>query len=678
MSWLAPLGFLGLLAIIALILIYIIKPNYQQKFVSSTYVWKLSLKYRRKRIPVNKLRNILIFICQVLVITSCAMILSRPVIPNEKPDEISQAIYVVDASASMLTCGNGSIDTNGECRFQEALNEVRIDGMEIMANNGKVTVIIASENAYILAQDVTQQNISQFTGLIDDLGKKENIYNNIAFGRSDVEGAMSIVEELLSTRENATVTMYTDTEYSSGVKDVYPADGGAKKTVDKDAIVDIKLINNSRNEHNIAITEARSILQGNLYKFEANIVSYGTDQVVFVNCISYGANKSSGVSQTYAFDKQQVELTDKTPVLVEFDSNVGDDENGIFSYERTRIFITDINGNTLSDAYAYDDEWWFYDGEHPEVKIQFSADEDEPTFLTSAINALRTQLKNKWDIRIKEYKSKDDGEPQTEGFDIYLCTGKKTLSQRPIDGHVLLWAPDSNVKLSTMFDISINGEIPTSSSPLEIVNNNHPIFNNVRGENFSISKVLDISVGGNYEVLAYCDGNPVLWIDDTQEQKIVVCALPFDFADTAVLIDFPILIYNIFNYCMPTTLTSAYYDIGQTITVRARGKNLSIKGSWSDATVVENSQSKSLQYKIIRPGTYTVSQTLMSDERKDEYFYCRIDSYESDIFRVEDRLEGPTVENGFVRDDLDLLLWFAIALVALLFIEWLLQARENF
>lgn len=211
MSWLAPLGFLGLLAIIALILIYIIKPNYQQKFVSSTYVWKLSLKYRRKRIPVNKLRNILIFICQVLVITSCAMILSRPVIPNEKPDEIPQAIYVVDASASMLTCGNGSIDTNGECRFQEALNEVRIDGMEIMANNGKVTVIIASENAYILAQDVTQQNISQFTGLIDDLGKKENIYNNIAFGRSDVEGAMSIVEELLSTRENATVTMYTDT-----------------------------------------------------------------------------------------------------------------------------------------------------------------------------------------------------------------------------------------------------------------------------------------------------------------------------------------------------------------------------------------------------------------------------------------------------------------------------------
>ena len=46
MTLLTPLGLLGLIGIIVLIIIYIIKPNYQQKFISSTYVWKLSLKYR--------------------------------------------------------------------------------------------------------------------------------------------------------------------------------------------------------------------------------------------------------------------------------------------------------------------------------------------------------------------------------------------------------------------------------------------------------------------------------------------------------------------------------------------------------------------------------------------------------------------------------------------------------
>lgn len=51
MSLLVPLGLLGLLGIAALILIYILKPNYQQKIISSTYVWKLSLRYRKKKIP---------------------------------------------------------------------------------------------------------------------------------------------------------------------------------------------------------------------------------------------------------------------------------------------------------------------------------------------------------------------------------------------------------------------------------------------------------------------------------------------------------------------------------------------------------------------------------------------------------------------------------------------------
>ena len=86
MSWLTPLGFLGLAGLIALIIIYIIKPNYQLKIVSSTFVWRLSLKLRKKKIPVNKLRNILLFICQVLIITSMAFLLAQPFIKKRKRD----------------------------------------------------------------------------------------------------------------------------------------------------------------------------------------------------------------------------------------------------------------------------------------------------------------------------------------------------------------------------------------------------------------------------------------------------------------------------------------------------------------------------------------------------------------------------------------------------------------
>ena len=62
MTLLTPLGLLGLIGIVALIIIYIIRPNYQQKFISSTYVWKLSLRYRKKKIPTSKLRNLSSFV----------------------------------------------------------------------------------------------------------------------------------------------------------------------------------------------------------------------------------------------------------------------------------------------------------------------------------------------------------------------------------------------------------------------------------------------------------------------------------------------------------------------------------------------------------------------------------------------------------------------------------------
>ena len=45
-----PLILLGLVGILILIIIYIIKPNYQQKAVSSTFIWRHITK---KYVPKN-------------------------------------------------------------------------------------------------------------------------------------------------------------------------------------------------------------------------------------------------------------------------------------------------------------------------------------------------------------------------------------------------------------------------------------------------------------------------------------------------------------------------------------------------------------------------------------------------------------------------------------------------
>ena len=107
------LGLLSLISLIILLIIYILKPNYQQQFISSTYIWKLSLKYRKRKLPTSKLRNILLILCQVLLLVTLTAILTRPVnITKEKVE--NESIIIVDASASMRT------NYDNETRFNRA------------------------------------------------------------------------------------------------------------------------------------------------------------------------------------------------------------------------------------------------------------------------------------------------------------------------------------------------------------------------------------------------------------------------------------------------------------------------------------------------------------------------------------------------------------------------------
>ena len=146
MKLLTPLGLLGLIAIAILIIIYIIRPNYQQKFISSTYVWKLSLKYKKKRIPTSKLRNILLIVSQILILAGSSAILAQPNLVKEKPLDATEVIAIIDSSASMRT------SVGGETRFERAVNGVKDLAENVLTNDGIVTVILAGDKPEFLAQ----------------------------------------------------------------------------------------------------------------------------------------------------------------------------------------------------------------------------------------------------------------------------------------------------------------------------------------------------------------------------------------------------------------------------------------------------------------------------------------------------------------------------------------------
>ena len=77
------------------------------------------------------------------------------------------------------------------------------------------------------------------------------------------------------------------------------------------------------------------------------------------------------------------------------------------------------------------------------------------------------------------------------------------------------------------------------------------------------------------------------------------------------------------------------------------------------------------------PGTYALTQTTDFGKKIEENVYVKIPSAESNVREVKDALAEPYIEEKKVKLYDDLLLYFAATLVALLFIEWWLQSREN-
>ena len=139
MSILYPLGLIALASIIILIIIYLIKPNYQNKFISSTFIWKLSLKYKRKKLPTSKLRNILLILCQVLILALASLIITYPIIKYQTVEEQNETIIILDSSASMRT-----VDSDDYTRYERAVEKIRQLTTSQINDGGNVSLILAT------------------------------------------------------------------------------------------------------------------------------------------------------------------------------------------------------------------------------------------------------------------------------------------------------------------------------------------------------------------------------------------------------------------------------------------------------------------------------------------------------------------------------------------------------
>lgn len=630
MNFLIPLGFLGLLGLGVLILIYIIKPNYQQKLVSSTFVWKLSLKYQKKRIPISKLRNLLILICQILILILCAFILAQPAVIKDSVNNGNEKVVVIDASASMwATCDD-------ETRFERAVNEVIALADDVLDDNGMMSVILAGTEATFVEERVGSENKTQLIDKLNDLLSGET---QCTYGSADVDGAMVLAETITAVNPSADVLFYTGKKYLN------PGD------------VTVVDMSRGSEEWNVAVLDSRAVFEEGYYTFAVDIACFGRNVEVQLNCyIDLGEHERP--IELY----ENVILTDDIVRTVEFKTGtMSDVTQRVFEYSSVRAYVQ------VDDSFADDNSFVLYGGIKPKLRVQYFSSAPN-TFFSMALMTTANALKSRWDMEIDEVRGTGVS-PALEGYDFYIFENRAPQTM-PKDGVVFLVNPQA---LPNELGVVL-GDVMKGDSFVLAPGEPHALTNYMNLSNLLITQYTSISKYNEaFTPIMYCAGVPVFLSRNDDGGKVAVMTFGLNFSDIAINWDFPTLIYNMFEYYLPSTFTKFIYNVNETVTLRSRGFGLTIEGNG----VSESFVSFPAQLTLSKIGTYTTKQTLYGGKDISESFYVKIADEESNIVRVIDVLDSEIVKSELGVDYNDLLVYFAAILVTLLFAEWFLQSRTR-
>ncbi len=663
MTLINKIGLLGLIGVVALIIIYVIRPNYQQKTVSSTYVWKLSLKKKKKKVPVSTIRNLLLFLCQMLALTCLAMILMKPAIVLKTPAEESETILILDTSASMRT----ESEDSGETRFERAVAAVKDSFTRTLQGGGVSTVILAGKTPEYLCKRMSG-NASIVSARLDEFSVED-----FGFETADIDAALRECENVLYENPDAVIYVYTDADY-------YSVPDGVN-------VVNVAAVG----EWNAAILDAHADWDEGYYAFTIQAACYGRNARLPIRVDVYGVN-GSGENQNLALEIDFDEDEEKTLLLrYKKDGENGSDAASVsgqqeinlgnFGYPAKIYSFSSVHisfpESEVIDSYDLDNKFDVYGGQKQTLKVQYASSEPNP-FVNGVLSNLSSDFGASYDIQITEVKKDESG--ATSGFDWYVFEHRMP-QDLPTDGVVFLLNP-----LSAPNDcgFKVNGEVKFSQSlnqwPSLYGDMDHSVMKNVNPNYIRVSRAVSVAEwNANYTVLMAFNQMPMLMVRNDMDKiggrQMFVLNFAFTYSNLGLLPECYFLMKNAFEYFFPATVNKYVYEAGERAQLNARGKSIAVTSN-----VLENDIEKTefpATLDLTMPGTYRITQTTYYDKVITEYIYVKMPAEESDFSKYRNNLYSPEREKNEADYFKDLITYIAAAVVAFLFIEWCLHLKDG-
>ncbi len=623
MSFLYPLGLLGLIAVPVLIIVYIIKNRYTEQVVPSTYLWELSRKFLRNKNPINRVSGILSLILQILAVVCISFSIAHPVFTLKGAAD--DYLFILDGSGSM----NYSLEES--TRFEKGKAEIAalINGS---ADGSAYTLVYAADSTSFVYTEL--QDKANALLRLNDL--------KAGYGATGFVDAHAEAQKIFTQKPATKIYLVTDKQYQT--------------------TENVNVIRVASEEKNYALSEVSYQTSSGKLRVNGKATSYSGEATVEVALYLNGEGTASA----------------KLPVTLTAESPTAD-----FSFESDRVDFTSARvALTQTDGMKLDDECVLFNEKSSDATNSILLVSDNAFYSENALRALGyTQIQI---MTSKEYENSD---VKGYGLYVFEDKSPKRLPNDGAVWFINPTADVENAGFHVQGEVTLplSGKLQYSKSTssrvrqlLRYTNGDSSFVST--GSITSVKKYVRCSFERSFSTIMSYEGSPALFVGtNSYGNRQAVFAFSFFHSDFPVQFDYLTLISNLLEYTFPQVLPETQYTCGDValVNVLANCESVRVDTPTGDTDFLDTG-SDIAEYTLTEVGTYTVTLQMNGFTRV-MHLYSSLPAAERAVSVSEEAFSVSGTPSAERRDGrYDDLLYLFIILAVIFIADWMVYCYEQY
>ena len=615
MTFLYPLGLLGLIGIPILIIIYIIKTKYTEQTVTSTFLWILSERFLKRRNPFSRITGLISLILQILAITLVSFAIAHPMFTMS--GAAYEYCFVLDASGSMNT------EQSGTTRFELAKDQIA-DMIDEAAPGSKYTLVVAGNTATVVYEQLTGKEMA--LELLEE--------QQCGYDEDSLSLAVSEAQRYFNENPGVKIHLYTDADHMVNEN--------------------IHLVNMAGYASNFALDNVTYAVSNGQLKVNGDLISYSETDTLEVYLYVDGSEDPAAGYMGVVSPEQPAR----------FQLSCAIDK---FSSLRVELQV--------EDALASDNEVFIFDVKS-DAAYNCAIISDASLFLEMNLKA--SGFTNYVVITPQEFEEELMGEINGYGLYIFDCYSPEKLPNDGAIWLIApnRSTNDTGFSVQGKIDLERPGILERSKSTSTMT---RTLMENIIGNNIYISSYVRCSMYKEFTTLYTYRSTPVVFAGtNSYGNREVVFAFDLHNSMLAMVPDFVVLMKNCMEYSFPDVIEDSDYYVGEIaiVNVLANCESIRVESPRGKVTYLSTSVATS-ELSLTEAGVYTIDATVDGVTRTFQLFAAIPQAERNPVTEpIELVVAGDAVEGGF--DGLfDPLMIMFICLAVIFALEWGVYCYEK-